>query len=107
MRRLWPLLIIFAVLCCGLHVGEADTAHVAIEHHQLASDDPAAADNGDDRPELPGKIADAGHHHCPVAPDQAPPLLLCRAAPVALLTSRPVAILSSLALAPPVEPPSA
>lgn len=107
MRRALPLLIALAVLLCGLHIGESDRAHPLAAHQQLDGDAAIPGDDGDTGPGHPAKTADAGHHHCPVAPDQAIAPALCRAMPRAIPTAQPAAPLASLAQAPPIEPPAA
>jgi hypothetical protein len=107
MRRLLSLLIILAVLGCGLQLGEKETALEVAIHHQFALDAPLHANDGDASTGQPAKHADAGHHHCPIAPDLRSEPVLCAPVVETILTVRPVLVMPSLALAPPIEPPAA
>lgn len=108
MRRILPALIAIAVLLCGLHIGEADTAHRAADHRAAQGAVAVVGDDGDADGDRPAKMAEkGGHHHCPVAPDQGVVAAECREMPGAIAVARPVPALASLAQAPPTEPPSA
>ena len=105
MRRVVNLLVILAVLLCGSHLSPAEAdaraMHAAETRLHLPADDHGQAD-------MHTGVGQAGHHHCPLAPDLDGGLAPCEAAPVdALLFEPPIAQLRSLATAPPIEPPAA
>jgi hypothetical protein len=81
MRGALHLLLMIAVFCCGLHVAEPVQAHGEEVHHRLEH-------RTDSAEKGPSKIAEeappAGHHHCPVAPDQSPAPAACVMMPGAL-----------------------
>jgi hypothetical protein len=104
MRRAVRLLLVFAVLWCGLHLDEAAKARADWAYGAAA---PASSDNSSDRGDEPENIAHIGHHHCPMAPD--PRVTTpddAAVKPVGLHFARPAMALHSLAQAPPLEPPT-
>ena len=111
MRRVLHLLMAIALLVSGLHLGEDAHAHESAALHELEQTHPPATDPNDDPGDShdgTGKVAHAGHHHCPVAPDQDHgPALGAVLVSSADHCSRPAAALSSLTRAPPLEPPAA
>lgn len=106
MRAAFRLLVMIAVLWCGLHLDEPAHAHEDIEQHQvLDAPDP----DGDDRPDRdgPSKAAHV-HHHCPMAAEPRTGTVSVGPGLTAeILFPGRVAVLHSLSQAPPVEPPSA
>lgn len=107
MRRVLHILLMIAVLCCGIHLGEDAAAHEGAPAYEIEHATPLPPDDADDPCET-GKVAHAGHHHCPVASDPSPGALPSEiASSDALLFCRPVAALRSRSLPPPVEPPAA
>lgn len=108
MRRFLQLLVLAAVLACGIHPGEPAMAHEDAAHHLLHAESHLQTGDGEDGHQSSDRIAHAGHNHCPLAPDadstgggDAP--FQTAAPPFAYL----VKPLESLSRAPPVEPPSA
>lgn len=101
-RRILHLLLVFAVLLCGSQLAEPAEAAVDVGHAGQCL--VGAADDCDDA----GKVPDAGHHHCPVAPDPAFPAIRAEF-PLgeAIVPFLPVAVLHSLSRAPPLDPPTA
>lgn len=104
MRAAIRLLTLLCLLWCGVHVAEPAAAHggPVAEHQAIDAGQPSPSDS------VPEQGTHAGHHHCPIAPDQR--LAEAAAAP-ALGTTRPVAAatdaLASLTRAPPLQPPAA
>jgi len=103
MRRALHLLILAAVLCCGLHLGNAVEAREQMAHQ--TADAEHHADHEDEGCGQPGDGAEGGHHHCPVAPAQPAALLAGAPIPRAMLGAMPIAVLHSRSLPPPIEPP--
>jgi len=106
MFRAAHLLIIMAVLWCGLHLSSAEadvpwsltSTHVAL-HDENARD---LSDHG-----MP-HISQACHNHCPMAPDDASgPALAAPALDELPPTAAVAKKLYSLSQAPPVQPPAA
>lgn len=99
------ILLLFAVLWCGLHFDEAAEAKADWAYAAAESD---TSGSSSDRGEEPENIAHASHHHCPIAPD---PRVLANEEAVADLAAlhfaKSTAALHSLAQAPPLEPPTA
>ncbi|KRA84271.1 hypothetical protein [Altererythrobacter sp. Root672] len=108
MRRALHLLLLLAVLWCGIHVGEPAMAHDETLHHQLAAADDSSRDAGGEKQDGVFDAAHVGHHHCPMAPacndGAASSTGLTDGAPV---FAAAVAPLASLSQAPPLEPPAA
>ncbi|KRB80828.1 hypothetical protein ASE00_17585 [Sphingomonas sp. Root710] len=106
MRRALHLLILAAVLCCGLHLGNEAQAREHVAQHLLetGNHDDAGDDGASD---AAADLADGGHHHCPASPAPRLAAICGPSAPKALLTAMPVAVLHSRSSRPPVEPPLA
>ncbi|KKC24612.1 hypothetical protein [Sphingomonas sp. SRS2] len=105
MRRFLHLLILTAVLCCGVHIGNEAQAREHVAQQLLETqdhDDSGAAPHG-----APGNAADGGHHHCPAAPGPRAASIGGAIVVKAILCAAPVAVLYSRSQQPPVEPPSA
>lgn len=104
MRRTLHLLLVLAVLCCGLHLAPAEAAEnfgngIAAEHHE---GDRGGNDSDHDSP----TIDHAFHNHCPIAVDgEHGPALGIFPIGTALFV-HPVRMLTSHSLAPPIEPPA-
>jgi hypothetical protein len=108
MRRMLHLLVVIAVLMCGLHIGEPAFAYDEADHHQIGQDAGQTSDSDEGSPKDSGNVGPSGHHHCPMTPDPRDMAALSGITPAeALLFAHPVDILHSLSQAPPVDPPSA
>lgn len=105
MRRAIHLLIVAAVLWCGLHLSPAEADVVVSATAETSAAAHADHDASDDHPLR--QASHGCHSHCPLAIESASsPALgtpLVRASLVALPSPR----LASLSLAPPIEPPIA
>jgi hypothetical protein len=101
-RSFVHLLLAFAVLLCGLHIEPAHAEDGDAFHGLVEMTD--AADLGD-APE--GQAEQAGHHHCPVAPESTAPTERALLPVAAMHCARPITALRSLTRAPPIEPPAA
>jgi hypothetical protein len=102
MLRALRILVITAVLLCGLHIGEDARADEAGKQPavELAFTDEA--------PTPAGEADQRVHHHCPVAQDADFALAFEDLPPSAsLIFARPVSRLHSLSQAPPTQPPLA
>lgn len=104
MRSAIRLLTMLCLLWCGLHIAEPAAAHGGpVAEHQAV--DTAPTNPSDTTPE---QGTHAGHHHCPVAPDQS---LADGACATTLTAATPLApraaALASLTRAPPLQPPAA
>lgn len=106
MRGAIHLLIIAAVLWCGLHLSSAEADVVGSASFSMSVLAQADHDSSDDHSQ---QSAPHGcHSHCPLATDIASGPALGEPVPVkTALFALPSARLASIALAPPIEPPSA
>lgn len=105
MRAAIRLLTMLCLLWCGLHVAEPAAAHDVSGDTIVALAGAAPADPCDAGSE---RSAHAGHHHCPIAPDQR--LAATTGAPdftAGAPVTSPTAALASLTRAPPLQPPAA
>lgn len=107
MALLARLFLIAAVLWCCANVAEPAEAHSSASFDQAVILD-AAHQHADGDCADRGETAQAGHHHCHIAPD-----LHTRASDATRLSGTPLlfagqsAPLRSRAQAPPIEPPPA
>ncbi|MCW4463600.1 hypothetical protein OK349_17980 [Sphingomonas sp. BT-65] len=107
MALLARLFLIAAVLWCCANVAEPAQAHGSVSFDQAVTVEAAHQHSDGDCADRDG-TAQAGHHHCHVAPD-----LRARANDESCITAAPmtftprVAPLRSFAQAPPLQPPSA
>ena len=101
--RMLHLLLIIAVLWCGLHVAEGDAALA-----QPAFGQQIAEVACDATPEPVPHVPHVSDHHCPMAPDLDFGWHGAQIAPSdGPLFTRPAAPLVSFSQAPPLEPPAA
>jgi hypothetical protein len=108
MRRLLQLFVLAAVLACGIHPGEPAEAHENPAEHLLHAESHMPANHDDPVHEGTGKVAHAGHSHCPMAPDASSPACNSAPAPATVAPFAPPAKpLESFSQPPPVEPPAA
>ena len=107
MRSALHLLILIAVLACGLHFGEAAEGHDRAVFHQATLEADASAATGEEGDDASGQSAESGHHHCPIAPDMSHGSEPCAVVPDRMLLAQRVDPLRSRAQAPLVEPPLA
>jgi ABC-type nickel/cobalt efflux system permease component RcnA len=106
MRAAFRLLMMIAVLWCGVHLDEPAHAFEKVQQHQFQD---APESNGDGQADHNGSSQAAHvHHHCPLAAEHRPGIDTAepRLASDILFHVR-VAVLHSLSQAPPVEPPAA
>lgn len=103
-RSVVHLLLAFAVVLCGLHVGEP--AHAAEDPLHVAAHVLPGLDASGPEP-APAKGEPAGDHCCPMAPETAAAAEHAIVPLFAIHCALPVAALRSLTRAPPLEPPAA
>jgi hypothetical protein len=108
MRRVLHLLLLMAVLWCGIHVGEPAMAHDQTLHHQFESAGDRGHDDAGETQDGALDVAHVGHHHCPMAPacDDASAAAIGIGDGAPLLAAI-ISPLASLSQAPPLEPPAA
>ncbi|HKY81141.1 MAG TPA: hypothetical protein VJM09_06680 [Sphingobium sp.] len=106
MRRAIHLLLLMAVLWCGLHLSRAEADETAWAAAETSAHVQADGDISDDHSQP--HVSHGCHSHCPIAPDLDMDLAFEFHARVsAVIFPLPSLPLTSAAQAPPLEPPSA
>jgi hypothetical protein len=105
--RILQLFLMFAVICCGVHV-EPLQAHSQVAFHASEAEHHEAGDDQREGDEGAAEAAHAVHHHCPIAPDRRELVQGATQVSAGLqLYPRRTEVLGSLGQAPPLEPPAA
>lgn len=107
MQRVMRLLMIVAVLWCGVHAAVPDHAIADMGAEACARTGAGIGASGE-APDKPAPFEHVNHHHCPIAPDRPGGSVIAELVPVdGPLFARPAVALHSHSRAPPLEPPAA
>lgn len=108
MQRFMRLLMVMAVLWCGVHTAVPASAMTEGAPTEASAHADHGFETSRDRPGESDKPDQVSHNHCPMAPDQ--PIAAAVGKPLTLkgpVFALPVQTLSSRSQAPALEPPAA